>query len=317
MDLNLETEAIIFDVQGFSVHDGPGARTLVFFKGCPLRCYWCCNPESWATKPQLMYRRNNCVKCHRCVAHACAKGAISAKNPEDYVTINRDICRECNDLPCVAECYHDALKQAGKKYTLEELMNRIERDRRFWGRRGGVTLGGGEMIAQYRFVANFLAACHESHIHTAVETTGYAPWPHYEKVLKNVDWVFADIKHMDSDKHKEGTGVSNGLILENIEKMAKLSINGDLRLIVRVPIIDKFNTDDENVVATAKYVKKIGINEVNCLPFHRLGTSKYEQLDKVYLCQDMPSPTDSLMKHIQGLFEREGVTCYKSSDTPF
>lgn len=317
MQLNLENEAIIFDIQGFSVHDGPGARTLVFFKGCPLRCYWCCNPESQIMPPQLIYQRSNCVKCYRCVKHACAKGAISIGNREDYVNINRDICKDCQDLSCIKECYHNALKQAGKKYTLDELMHKIERDRRFWGGRGGVTLGGGEMIVQYRFAANFLEACHESHIHTAIETTAYAPWPHYEMVLKHVDWVFVDLKHMNSDKHREGTGVRNELILENIERMARLSNQGDLRLIVRVPVIQNFNSDDENMLATAQYVRKIGIKEVNCLPFHRLGSSKYEQLDKVYACKDMQAPPDTLMKHIQSLFEGEGITCYISSDTPF
>jgi len=317
MNLNLETEAIIFDIQGFSVHDGPGSRTLVFFKGCPLRCYWCCNPESWTTQPQLLYRRNKCVKCYRCVEHACAKGAISITDPGEYITINREICKECHDVSCAAECYHDALKQVGKKYTLDELMHKIERDRRFWSGRGGVTVGGGEMMTQYRFVANFLAACHESHIHTAVETTGYAPWANYEQVLKNVDWAFVDLKHMNSDKHKEGTGVRNDLILQNIAKIAKMSVEGKLRFIVRMPVIQNFNADDENVLATAQYLKTIGVTEVNCLPFHRLGASKYEQLDRVYACEDMPSPADSLLKHIQQLFEGEGITCYKSSDTPF
>ncbi|MDR3670822.1 MAG: glycyl-radical enzyme activating protein [Holophaga sp.] len=317
MPLKVATEAIIFDVQGYSVHDGPGARTLVFFKGCPLNCYWCCNPESWSLRPQLLYRRTQCVQCYRCVEHACPRNAISLGGPGGYVTIARETCNACDDLSCTAECYHDALKQAGRKYTLDELMQKIERDRRFWGGRGGVTVSGGEMAVQYRFVANLLEACHESQIHTAVETTGHAPWPHYEMVLRNVDWLFADIKHMDSDRHKAGTGVGNELILDNLAKMARMAIAGQFRLVMRMPVVQGFNTDDENVLATAKYVRKIGVKEVNCLPFHRLGASKYEQLDEGYRCRDMVSPPDSVMKHIQGLYESEGITCYIGSDTPF
>jgi glycyl-radical enzyme activating protein len=238
-------------------------------------------------------------------------------HPGEYVTINREICKECDNVSCVTECYHDALKQVGKKYTLDELMYKIERDRRFWGGRGGVTVSGGEMAAQYRFVANLLEACHASGIHTAIETTGCAPWSHYAMLLKNVDWAFADIKHMNSDRHKECTGVGNELILDNLEKMAKMSMDGLFRLVMRMPIIPHFNDDDQNVLATAKYVRKIGVKEVNCLPFHRLGASKYEQLDEEYACKDLSSPPDSVLKHVQGLFEGEGVTCYTSSDTPF
>lgn len=309
-------KATIFDIQGFSVHDGPGARTLVFFKGCPLSCFWCCNPESQRSAVELMYRRSNCVGCHGCIGRkACPSSAISAPRPGEFVTIDRARCKECSEPVCVKGCYQNALLTAGTVYTLDALMQRIERDRRFWGGQGGVTLGGGEVMLQHAFAAALLAACHESQIHTAIETCGCAKWENYETVLKNTDWLFVDIKHMDPVKHKQGTGVDNRLILENIARMAHY--DAVHRMVVRVPVIQDFNSDDENMRCTARFVRENGISSVNCLPFHRLGTSKYEQLDMDYGCKDMPSPEDSLMRHIQSLFHDEGVECYIGSETPF
>lgn len=309
-------KATIFDIQGFSVHDGPGARTLIFFKGCPLRCFWCCNPESQSFAVELMYRRGNCARCHGCISRkACPYDAISAMDPEEYVTIDRSKCKKCHEPVCVKGCYKNALLTAGKVYALDDLMQRIERDRRFWGDEGGVTLGGGEVMGQHEFAAALLAACHESHIHTAIETCGYARWEHYENVLKNVDWVFVDIKHMDPARHKEGTGVDNRLILDNIARMAERG--AECRLIVRVPVIPYFNDDDRNMRDTARFARKSGIDAVNCLPFHRLGASKYEQLDLDYACKDLLAPETELMLHIQSLFHDEGVECFIGGETPF
>jgi pyruvate formate lyase activating enzyme len=311
--LNGDNECVYFDIQGFSVHDGPGARSLVFLKGCPLRCYWCCNPEGQETYCQVMYRRSNCLKCYRCVNN-CPKGAISVESIGDYVTIDRKKCNDCKDQDCVEGCYNGALGRAGKIITLNQLMIKIERDRRFWGAGGGITLGGGEMMHQYKFAARLLEECHASSIHTSIETSGYAPWSHYETVLMNVDWVFVDIKHMDPFIHKKGTGVSNKLILENIERMA---CNRNYRLIVRVPIIPAYNDGDKNIMVTAQFLRKIGIHEVNILPFHRLGTSKFEQLDREYACKDMQSPSQETMEHIENIFKSNDVACYIGSDTPF
>ena len=317
MNIDPKKEAVIFDIQGFSVHDGPGGRTLVFFKGCPLRCYWCCNPEGQIFKSQLMYRRTNCQRCYGCVERACIKKAISVQNAGDYITINRSVCEECDNLECADKCYNDALKIAGRVYTIDELMHRVDRDRHYWGEGGGVTLGGGEMAMQYQFVSEFLYRCHERYIHTAVETCSYAPWSHLEPIYENVDWAFTDVKHMNTAKHKDATGFDNTLILENIAKVAELARQGKLRHIVRVPVIQGYNSDDENIKATIAFVKEIGTKEVNILPFHRLGASKYEQLDWVYDCRDMQGCPETLLDYIQSLFDAAGITCYAGSDTPF
>ncbi|MDO5045039.1 MAG: glycyl-radical enzyme activating protein [Coriobacteriia bacterium] len=318
MKLDPENEAVIFDIQGFSVHDGPGARTLVFFKGCSLHCFWCSNPESLNMKPEIMYRRTKCVKCHQCIGrHICPYDAISAEGPDTFVTIDRSKCAQCEDLPCVEECYHDALGIAGEVYTLDELMKRIQRDMPYWGDGGGVTVGGGEIAVQHRFVANFLKRLHAQNVHTAVESSSAAPWDHLKDIYENVDFAFNDIKHMDPEKHKAGTGGDNKMILENIEKIAQLAQEGKLRQIIRIPIIVGYNDDDENIDATIAFCKKIGANEVNILPYHRLGESKYEQLDVEYKGKALVAPTDEHMKEIAERIRAAGLTCYIGSDTPF
>ncbi|MDD7384372.1 MAG: glycyl-radical enzyme activating protein [Actinomycetaceae bacterium] len=318
MKLDPENEAMVFDVQGFSVHDGPGSRTLVFFKGCPLHCYWCSNPESIHMQRQIMYKRSKCDKCHACIdRHICPYDAISADGPDSYIKIDRSKCLHCEDMPCADGCYHDALGIAGKVYTLDELVNRVERDSRYWGDGGGVTVGGGEIAQQYRFVANFLRRLHEMGIHTAVETSSMGPWEHLSKIYENVDWAFNDLKQMDPAKHKAATGKSNRVILENLRHIADLAHEGKLRQIIRIPVIVGYNDDDENIDATAEFVKSIGTKEINLLPYHRLGESKYEELDVEYEGKDLQTPSNELMEHIAERIRRAGLTCYVGSDTPF
>lgn len=318
MKLDPKNEAVIFDIQGFSVHDGPGGRTLVFFKGCPLRCYWCCNPESQIMQPQLMYRHSNCLKCYGCIGrNICPNGAISLKNPGDYVVQDRSICDHCKTIECADKCYHEALKVAGKIYTIDDVMRRLERERSFWGPNGGVTLGGGEVTMQWQFASELLRRCHDRYINTAIETCSYAPWEHLEPIYENIDWAFTDIKHMNPEKHKDATGVDNELILKNIAKIADLGKKGKLRHIIRIPVVQGFNADDENIQETIKYIKEIGTKEVNILPFHRLGASKYEQLGRIYDCRDMQGCPEELLNHIQKMFIAAGLTCYVGSDTPF
>lgn len=318
MRLDPDNEAMVFDVQGFSVHDGPGSRTLVFFKGCPLECYWCCNPESLSARRQVMYRRSKCDKCHGCITRKiCPYDAISASGPDSYITIDRSKCLHCEELSCVEGCYHDALAVAGKVYTLDELLKRIERDSRYWGGAGGVTVGGGEIAMQYRFVSRFLKALQEQGIHTAVESSSMGDWSHLAQIYEHVDWAFNDLKHMDPEKHRAATGKSNKKILENIRHIAELANEGKLRQIIRIPIVVGFNDDQNNIVETAEFVKSIGAKEVNLLPFHRLGESKYEQLDMIYDAKDMVPPTDEHLREIAGWVRQTGLECYVGSDTPF
>ena len=306
-------EAIIFDIQGFSVHDGPGGRTLVFFKGCPLRCTWCCNPEGLDDSPSVMYRSSRCKRCYNCVA-SCPNKAVSVSDENGFVVMDRKICSNCTTYECVEDCYYQALSIAGKRMNLQQLLYKLERDRRFWGRKGGVTLGGGEVMLQYAFAARLLEECRNSGMHTAIETSGFAPWEHYEKVLKHVDWIFIDLKHMNPRAHLEGTGVSNRIILDNIRRMSKLD---GYRLLTRIPLIPGFNDDEKNIIESAVFLNDAGIRELNILPFHRLGSSKYEQLFMNYGYREMAPPSAEEVRKMQDIFMSYNIECYVGSNTPF
>lgn len=308
-----ENGAVIFDIQGFSIHDGPGGRTLVFFKGCPLRCKWCCNPEGLDQGLSVMYRSSKCKRCYNCV-ESCPDKAVTVSDESGWIEMDRNICANCTTHECITNCYYQALSLAGKRMTLQQLLHKLERDRRFWGRGGGVTLGGGEVMGQYAFAARLLEECHNSGMHTAIETSGYAPWRHFEKVLKYVDWIFVDLKHMSSKAHREGTGVRNELILANIKRMAEL---GTCRTLVRFPLIPQFNDDEDNIIKSAMFLQAIGLREVNILPFHRLGSSKYDQLCMQYDYQEAAPPSTEGMKKIQEIFRRHDIVCYAGSNTPF
>jgi len=322
---------LIFDIQGFSVHDGPGCRTLVFLSGCPLRCSWCSNPEGQLLRPRLMYRAPQCVPtCQRCVS-ACPHGAITVRS-DDFsrpgrqatevattnnppLTFDRALCNYCESFDCVQACLHEALRIAGRTYTVDELLRILSRDQGYWGSQGGVTFSGGEPLFQAEFLLAVLAKCRAAYMHTAVETCAHVDTALLLEVLKWTDWLFVDIKHMDSAAHRAGTGVGNELILQNIEAVAAAGWGG--RLIVRVPIVPGFNDSAENLQATAAFVQRLHRPEVNLLPFHRLGNSKYEQLGLAYKYAPVASPTPETMLAAQRLFAAVGLPCYVDSATPF
>jgi glycyl-radical enzyme activating protein len=306
---------LIFDVQGFSVHDGPGCRTLIFMKGCPLTCKWCCNPEGQKPKPQMMYSQRRCRKeTYSCIG-ACPVGAISVNKIGDYPVFDCSKCGTCDHFSCTKGCYNGALRVVGGYVTVQELMDTVRRDRAYWGSGGGVTLGGGEPLAQPEFTLALLKELHDAYVHTAMETCANVPWARLEKALQYLDWIFVDIKHMDPEKHKQETSVTNELILRNIERIAALG--GSPRMIPRMPVVPGYNDSDNNVLAMAKFLGKIGKSEVNLLPFHRLGVSKYEQLGLDYVYKDTQPPSFERMNQIRKLFEQERISCYVGSDTPF
>ena len=224
------------------------------------RQVWCCNPEGVNPYREVMYKSLQCQKCYNCVGK-CSQKAISINGSTGLILFDRSICKECDTFECVEACYNGALGITGKDYSIDELMHKIERDRRFWGKGGGVTLGGGEVLQQYKFASRLLERCHANYINTAIETSAYAPWSHLQGVLKNTDWVFVDIKCMDSDIHSKVTGVPNRLILENIKRMA--AKNRNYRLIPRIPIIPGINDDNKNIFETVEFLKRVNLFEIN------------------------------------------------------
>lgn len=307
-------EGLIFDIQGFSLHDGPGGRTLVFMSGCPLRCRWCANPEGQLLKRRLMYRSVHCsCSTFSCISR-CPHGAIERGSSPPLV-FNRALCDRCESFSCVEGCYREALKISGAWYSVSSLMKELERDRKFWGLGGGVTFGGGDPVVQYRFVSKALEACQEHYIHTAIETSACCSFEILMEMLLNVDWAFMDLKHMDTLRHRKATGLGNEEILRNISALASSGWKG--RLIVRIPLITGFNDSEDNLAASSVFLRSCGIGEVNLLPFHRMGASKYEQLGLRYDCATFESPDPAHLKACGALIEQQGLRCYLGHETPF
>lgn len=307
--------ALIFDIQGFSVHDGPGSRTLIFMAGCPLHCTWCSNPEGLELKRKLMFVAKKCKRskyeCVRCM-EACPKGAI-AIDPGSCtcLALNRAICETCDTFECAEACYPEALKVSGWWMTVGEMCEVIARDRKYWSG-GGVTFSGGECFLQHDFMRQVAKWCKEQRIHTAVETTAYVEESIFLDVMQFIDFAFIDVKCMDSAVHREKTGVGNERILGNIAALVKSGWEG--RLILRMPVIRGVNDSDENIEALADFMDSLGLFEVNILPFHRLGDSKYNQLGRGYEYADEAPTAPEVLDHIQNRFLDRGIACYVAEE---
>jgi glycyl-radical enzyme activating protein len=306
-----KTDGYVFDIQGLSVHDGPGCRTTVFLKGCSLDCFWCSNPEGISRKPIPMYFVSKCILCNSCIS-SCDSNAIRVDNRK--LVFSNELCLNCNSHSCVLECYTDALKLSGYRITLKELMRIIQRDRKFWGDVGGVTLSGGEPLLQISFAKEILRCCHDQYIHTAIETCGNIPFRNFEQVIPYLDWIFFDLKHLDPDIHISGTSADNSLIIENARRLAK-EFKG--RLMFRMPLIPNFNDSDGNIKSTISFLKEIGIKEINVLPLHHLGREKYLSINKEYRGTDYPIPLNDDLLQIKKTFSDSMIDCYIGSDTPF
>ncbi len=247
--------------------------------------------------------------------HACPYDAITISE-EGKVIHDRNKCDKCKTFECIQACYYEATSRSGKYYTVDDLMRVFKRDRQFWGAKGGVTFSGGEPLMQKKFVSKVIKECKKSFIHVTVETTSCIAHDYYMDIMNYIDWVFTDIKHMDPAEHKRLTGVDNSLILKNIEALAKKE-DWEGFVVPRIPVINNFNDSEENIRETAKFVKRIGLELINLLPFHRLGESKYRQIGRVYSFAEEVPPKKEKMIRLKKVVEEEGLYCFVGYETPF
>ena len=304
-----------YDMQGFSVHDGPGIRLTLFLKGCPLRCPWCHSPESQEFPTELNWMGLKCVgvdKCGNCL-NVCPNDAISlgakkmsATGDEEIqlVTVDRSKCDNCGK--CAEACTSKALYMCGTDYTVDEVMERIRRDVPFYNRSGGgVTISGGECLCQPEFLLEVLKRCKAEGIHTAVDTTGFAPWSSIEPILPYTDLFLYDLKQMDPDLHKQVIGVPNPLILENAKKIA--AAGGKFQ--IRIPIIPMFNDSKKSFDEVGKFICELGdaVEIVQLLPYHKLGTVKWERLQRNHPVLEAEPPKDELVQARKEQLEAMGL----------
>lgn len=267
-------EGLIFDLKKYSINDGPGIRTTVFFKGCPLRCRWCHNPEGQSFAPEIMIRASRCLAdCNECVA-ACAEDAIvkTASVP----VLDRQKCNACGK--CTDACPADAIEMVGRRLNSAQLLREIEKDRIFHEQSdGGVTFSGGEPLSQADFLGEILEYCRKKEIHTTVDTCGFVATDILEAIARKTDLFLYDLKVIDEKRHLAFTGESNALILENLRRLAAMG----KKTIVRLPVVPGVNDSEENIKEMARFLRSLGtISEISLLPYHKLGRDKYRGLEK-------------------------------------
>ena len=261
-------KGLIFNIQKFSIHDGPGIRTTVFFKGCPLKCKWCSNPESQLHKLQILYDFEKCAHCKKCLLN-CPKQAITEK--ENHMIFNHDKCIGC--LQCVNHCPTKALSHEGDFKEIQEIVDVCMQDIDFYEEsNGGVTISGGEGMAQPEFLEKLVLSLKEKNLHVAIETTGYIQQETFQKLAPLFDLLLFDVKHYDRLQHFEGTGVYNDLIVENLQ----WAIQHQLNVLPRIPVIPDFNDSLEDAQGISDLLKASNIQKVQLLPFHQFGEKKYD-----------------------------------------
>ena len=291
----------IFSMQRFSIQDGPGIRTTVFVKGCPLQCAWCSNPESQNLHPEIMARQQKCEGCGECV-EACSRDAIDVV--DGVARIDRALCDLCMD--CVEACPTGALELSGEEITIEEAVHESCQDEPFYkNSNGGVTLSGGEPLYQPEFALKFMRACKEKGLSTALDTCGYAPWEVLEAVLAYTDLVLFDVKHVDPEMHRKGTGVPNDLILANLEGILD---SGKARVWIRIPLIPGYNDSEEHAKDVARLLSKGPVEKVSLLSYHEWGKPKYGFLGREYPFQGEPVEDQERLERLKGIIEAEGLS---------
>ena len=294
---------IVFNIQKYSVHDGPGIRTIVFTKGCPLSCSWCSNPESQLLKPQMAFNATRCIgtdKCHYCMP-ACPYQAITSEGTA--LNIDCSHCNECETLACSKACPAGSIITYGQTRTVEDVLNTVAQDAIFYSRSGGgMTISGGEPLFQKEFALALLREARRRRIKTAIETCGCYEWERLEEAAPLLNNVLYDVKHTDTEKHKWATGVGNELILANLKKL--LETFPELPVQIRTPVIPGFNDDEETARSIGQLLKGYANVTYEALPYHRLGTQKYAFLGREYPMGDVSLPA-GVAERVQAIVDEE------------
>jgi pyruvate formate lyase activating enzyme len=291
-------EGLLFDVQRFCLHDGPGIRTTVFFKGCPLRCRWCQNPESHTPTPEMAFYRERCQACFRCEA-VCPEQAIT-RRPEARIDFAR--CSACG--ACAAVCDPQAIVMIGQRWTVDRLVVEIEKDRDFFeDSDGGVTFSGGEPMGQHAFLARLLPPLKACGRHVTLETCGVFAWNRLEALLPHLDLIYFDLKHMAPDIHTALTGMDNTLIQENFRRLSPRFSH----LRARMPLVPGINDDETNLRATARFLRTHRHDRIHCLPYHHLGEAKLPRLQTDLKPLNVARMTSERFDWVKDLFSQEGI----------
>lgn len=276
---NQVAKGCVFNIQHYSVHDGPGIRTIVFLKGCPLSCRWCSNPESQKLNPEVAYNPNKCIgwaECFRC-GSVCPSQAVR-QEASGKISLDRQACTDC--FACVDACPPKALHLFGAMMSVDEVMKAVERDSAFYSRsEGGLTISGGEPLVQAEFTVALLKEAKRRRINTAMETCGAVEWERLQEACRHLNFLLYDIKSVDPQKHKEFTGADNALIMENLRKIRQTF--PQLEVLVRTPLIPGFNDTEAEIAAIVGFVNELHVG-YELLPYHRMGQSKYQFLDREY-----------------------------------
>ncbi len=292
---------LVFNIMRFALHDGPGIRTTVFLKGCPLRCWWCHNPESQSAEPEIIYFEERCIACGECV-RACPQGALSLDEHGSRVLRDLALCEPCGE--CVEACPTGARQLAGRAMTVPEVLREVTKDQVFFDQSGGgVTISGGEPLLQAEFVEELLVACRARRIRTALDTCGLAQPEVLERVRPYVDLFLYDLKLMGRGEHLKYTGVKNDQILRNLELLAEAGS----AVIVRLPVIPGVNDDGDNLEALAGFMTAHGLRDIDLLPYHRIGSDKYQRLHLTWRMDGVEPPSAEDTEALAARLRRDGL----------